>query len=433
MSRNLSLSNCRRRGASVYVAVMGVGMIVSMVALTTSLTGRLQLRSNQRVESQLRASLAARSGVEYALNWMNRNSDWRSVLASGVDQPSVRTSSGQFEWRVTDVDGDLADDARDHAVLRVAGFDSGAKVCTYVLEVGIEPAGRPLSCLESAVHAGTEVVIRGGATLNGSGIVSANDCIQVTGGVATIDLDAEAVNLAKGAQYNGEKTNGVASREMPGEHVFDWYIERGTEIKIADLETVPFSGDKRISTKTFSRVVSPYGDPNPLGIYWIDCGGQNVRVQYVRSLGTLVLLNPGASTEVEDVLLLQAEAQNYPVLMVDGDLSIDLNLWFTGQKLPEGFGVNYNPVGVPYLGVEDTDDDDEYPARLDGIVYVTGTITITDDADFQGNLIAENIVVNDNKTLKVDYRDYAHNYPPPGFSAGQGVRILPGTYRRVGL
>lgn len=423
---------CRRRGASLYVAVMGVGMIVSLIALTTSLTGRLQLRSNQTAGQQVGASLAARSGIEYALNWMNRNNDWRSVLASGVDESEVQLPSGKFVWRVTDNDGDLADDSRDHAVLRVTGYDGNAKVSYYVLEVDIEPAGRSLTCLESAIHSNNNIQVEDNGSLLGTGIVSANDEINGKGNKATIDLDAEAVSRAKGGDYNAGVIEGVPAREMPGEHVFDWYVERGTEIGINDLDSVAFSVDKRISTTTMSRVLSKFGDPNPLGIYWIDCGGQNVRIRYTRSLGTLVLLNPGVATRVEDALLLQAEARNYPVLMVDGDLSIDLNLAFVGQSLPEGWGVNYNPPGIPYEGVEDTDDDDTYPARLDGIVYATGTITISDHADIHGNLIANDVVVNDDKVLRVEYRDYASNYPPPGFSAGQGVRVLPGTYRRVG-
>ncbi|MEO0531910.1 MAG: hypothetical protein AAF266_15250 [Planctomycetota bacterium] len=431
MTRRFATAASARRGTSVYVAVMGVGMIVCMVALTTSLTGRLQLRSNQRQGTQVRAQLAAQSGVEFALNWMNRNSDWRTVLTNGVDRAEAGTFGGRFLWRVTDADGDLADDARDHAVLHVTGYDSVRKLSAYAIEVDIEPAGRALTCLESSIHVNVLASISRDASVSGTGIISANEEINGGGNRASIDLDAEAVWKLLGGQYNGNETEGVPAREMPSEHVFDWYVERGTEIKLADI---PFSfGSYRFDLQLLSRELNPFGSPDPNGIYWVDCQNNPIDLKWSRFLGTLVLLNAGTSVSYTDVAVYQAAAMNYPALMVQGDLSIDLRSPITGQELREQWIFNYNPDGIPYEGESDSDRTDNRPARIDGIVYATGTITVTDNAIFQGNLIAENLVVNDGRALTVEYRDYAYNYPPPGFSAGQGVRLLPGTFRRVGL
>lgn len=423
----------RRRGATLYVAVMGVGMIVGVIALTTSLIGRLALRSNQTHVDSLEAAAAAHSGVEFALNWINRTTDWRDQLTNGVDSDLFRTRNGSFRYRVTDVDGDLADDARDHAILRVVGYQDDAR---YAVEVDIEPAGRALTCLEAAAHAAINFTVGSAAQVNGSGIASAGNNFAGTG--ASINLDVEVSNSATGGQYNADWTEGVAVREVPGEHVFDWYVEHGTQIAYSDL-TVSF-GVSRIQSARFSRLFNEYGDPNPKGIYWIDCAGESPRIRWSRLFGTLVLLNAGSSTRVEDVTVFQAEAKNYPLLMVQGDLQLDLRSMSSGQELLEGVnifgtvvGTNLNPPGVPYEGVEDDDLDDVYAARLDGIVYATGTVTISDEVDIQGNLIANQITVNDNQTLKVDYTPYANNYPPPGFSTGQGARVLPGSYRRVSL
>lgn len=417
-----------RRGAAVYLTVMGVAMIVGVIALTTSLTGRMQLRANQRQADLVRAELAARSGIEHALNWLNRNDNWRTTLTSGALQTSTGTIDGSFQWSVTDEDNDLADDAREHAVLRSIGT-SNSSVC--VLEVDIEPAGRALTCLEAAAHAATSVIVNSGATVDGTGILSSS--LNINANSATINLDAEAAGTASGSTYNGDTTNGVPQREMPGRDAFDWYIERGTEIALGDLDDIIFSSDKRLSAETLGRSVNPFGEPNPLGIYWIDCGGTNVRLRYSRLWGTLVLLNAGPDTRVEDVNLFQSEAQNYPVLMVQGDLRIDLRSAITGEELHEGLGINFNPAGMPYQGVTDSDDDDQYPAQLDGIVYATGSVTISDEATVQGSLVANSLVVNDSQTLTVEYRHYSNSYPPPGFSAGTGARVLPGSWRRVGL
>lgn len=414
-----------RRGTSLYLVVMGVAMLVGVMALASSEITRATLRRSHTNNDAQHAALGARSGLEYALNWMNRTPDWRNRLTSGVDSAWINTYGSRIRFRVTDQDGDLADDARDHAVLRCTARYGDA---TAVMEVDIEPAGRAISCLDAAVFAGGDVCLKSGSTLQGSGIAAANNNVEVVG--ADLNLDAEAVNLCTGSNFNAEQTDGVRPRELPGDHVFDWYLKVGTEVAITDLSDV--FGTRLMQWDSFSRWVNTHGEPNPHGVYWIDCQSENVAIKWGRQLGTLVLLNPGSSTRVDDVCLLQAEAQNRPVLMVDGDIGIDLRTLIIGQELQEGLLRNYNPQGMPYLGVEDNDQTDQYPARLDGIVYATGAITFTDASDVQGCVVAGgNVVINDNRTVTVDYRPYAYNYPPPGFSAGTGARALPYTWRRV--
>lgn len=418
-----------RRGASVYVAVMGVGTLVAMTALTTSLIGRLALRDNQTQDELAQAEANARSGIEIALNWMNGNTDWRRTVVSGVDQPEVKLTRGKTVWRVTDEDGLLDDDARDHAVLRAEGYCGLNDRTVVVIEVDIEPAGRGLGCLSSAIHAESRVYLESSSNVNGSGVISCNGDIEAN--FATCDLDVQAAGDVLGSTYGGEQQANATSVESPGDHVFDWYVEQGTEIALSDLSGVLFSADERMEYARLGRFINSYGETNSHGIYWIDCAGTSVRLRWSRSMGTLVLLNAGPSTRVEDVLLFQVEAQNYPVLMVQGDLKIDLNGPLYGQTVPEGLVHNHNPPGLPYEGVEDNDTYDVYPARLDGVVYATGVIEVTDNSTIHGCLIGNEVIIDSNETLTVEHREYAANYPPPGFSAGQGVRILPKTWRRV--
>ena len=129
---------------------------------------------------------------------------------------------------------------------------------------------------------------------------------------------------------------------------------------------------------------------------------------------------------------MQAEALNHPVLMVQGNLDIDLRQLIAGQNLWEAGVVNYNPPGIPYEGDSDADMSDGYQAKLEGIVYVTGLVTIEDDSIIRGNLIAGGITVNSNDDLTIEYRPYSFNYPPPGFSTGSKMRIVPGTWKRFG-
>lgn len=413
-----------RRGGSLYVVVMGVGMLVSVIALASSSIGRLEARNAIRNEDASRARLCARSGVEYALNWLNREPTWRTSLTSGATAQTVWINGGAFEWTVTDTDGDLADDPRDHAVLRVEG---GYKESFAVIEVDIEPAGRALTCLQAVVAAGNNVYVDSGGDIEGSGFVYAGNDAEAKG--TDIDLDVEAVGQVIGGSWKAEETEGVPPREMPGDHVFDWYLERGTEIPLA---SIPESfGKRRFELRMVSRWYNDFGDIDPNGIYWIDLEGEAIDLKWSRVLGTLVLLNAGAGTTFSDVAIHQGEPLNYPCLMVQGNLTIDLRSFITSTQLREQWIFNYNPPGMPYNGDEDNDKTDNRDATLDGIVYVTGTVTFTDEATVRGCVVAEDVVVNDGETLTTEYRPYAFYYPPPGFSAGTGVRVLPGTWRRT--
>ncbi|MEO1497377.1 MAG: polymer-forming cytoskeletal protein [Planctomycetota bacterium] len=413
-----------RRGASLYLMVMGVAMMVAAMALTTSELARVDLAASRGTQESFRAEMTARSGAEYALNWLNRTPDWRTDLTNDIDTGWHRTWSGRFRFRVTDVDGDLADDRRDHGMLRVeANVDDSYSY----LEVDIEPAARGLTCLECAVFGETGVTVGNGGRVAGDGIVGSNDDIQVTGG--DIDLDASASGKCLGNAYNANETEDVSYREVPGEHVLDWYLKFGTEIP---LSSVPNSfGQRRLDLKMMSRWFNDLGDINPHGVYWIDLAGESADLKWCRTLGTLVLLNAGAGTEFSDVAIMQASPLNYPSLIVQGDLKIDMRSFITQQELREQWIFNYNPPGMPYEGVEDNDKNDNRPATLDGIVYVTGTVTVEDDSIIRGSLIANNVVVNGGETLTANHRPYAFYYPPPGFSAGSGARALPYSWRRV--
>ncbi|QDV74268.1 hypothetical protein [Botrimarina mediterranea] len=397
----------RDRSGSVYVAVLGAAMIVATIALTVSAMGRLALRSASDQRDRRQAQVAARSGVEFMLGVINQYSDWRSRMTSGVESGDLISNHVRFSWSVTDVDGDLADDPLDHAVIRAIGKSGEAR---SALTVTVEPFNHtvPLSsavtCLESALHADDALTIAPGAVIQRSGDVTSN---------------SEAAYFASPA------------KSMPSDHVFDYYVSRGTTIPIGSLTG---ANPSRFRGVVLSRHLNPFGETNPWGIYVIDCEGADVELSLCRVYGTLVLLNAGPNTAISDVAIIQPEADNYPSLMVQGDLSIDLQSDTTGAELQELSRINYNPPGAPYDGVEDSDQvDNARPATLDGIVYVTGTATISDDAVIRGCLVAGNVTVNADKVLTLEYRPYARDYPPPGFTIGAGVRPLPGSWREVGL
>ncbi len=414
IQQTLQRSRSHRRQGSVYIAVLGAAMIVATIALTTSSIGRLALRNASDQHDRRQAQIAARSGVEYALCWINQNSNWRTQVSSGVDSGDLTSGKVRFSWSITDEDGDLANDPRDHAVIRAIGKSGTAR---SALELTVEPSATALTCLDSAAHVSGGVAMYSGATLSRSGALTSNQA---------------------GSPYLASPV-----KTMPGNDVFDYYVGRGTEIPIASLPIS--SGVRQFTKRVLSRNLNPFGEPNPWGIYWIDCQGAAVELKWSRVYGTLVLLNAGLGTRISDVAIFQPEAPNYPGLMVQGDLAVDLyDLRYLLGIIPIGTreylqessvsaDTNFNPVGAPYNNDQDNDKSDAWPATLDGIVYVTGTVTIEDNAAIRGSLVAGSLVVNANKTLTLEYRPYGSDYPPPGFTAGAGVRPLPGSWREVGL
>jgi hypothetical protein len=184
----------------------------------------------------------------------------------------------------------------------------------------------------------------------------------------------------------------------------------------------------RIERVVISAGNNPYGAANPQGIYVIDCQFQKLTIQDCRIAATLVLINTSTPHEIDEKIHWNPPVANYPSLMVAGDLQI---MFDGGSPLSEAsLGVNFNPASSPYLGVSDTDSTDVYPGVIKGLVYVTGNLTVSRPAVMEGTIVVGGWA-NMTDTLNLTYSPPNRNNPPPGFSGGSGMRIVPGTWRRV--
>ena len=127
-------------------------------------------------------------------------------------------------------------------------------------------------------------------------IISANrDVVNNTpAGTKSIAANVEAVNAIVGQDYTGLTTTGITPRTMPDPaSVFSSYA--GTSINYAAL---PVSGPTAmLEDLVLSPASNPYGPvDSPNGVYVIDCQGQNLTIQRVRIVGTLIVLNPGSAS-----------------------------------------------------------------------------------------------------------------------------------------
>jgi hypothetical protein len=422
----IARSHKLRRG-SVYIAVLGVAMIVSIVSLSAMQITRLQRHSALALDETAEARLMAQSAVEYALAKITADSSWRTTFKSGVEYPTDWVGlgdSGEFKFDLSDSDGSLSDDVNDAATLRGIGRSGEA---VQVATVMLEPTGAPLTCLEVSLCVNGAVAPDAWDVMKTYQTISSNDEIRAY--ISPISGDVEAVNSI-GGDITGNVTEGIPPREMPHEHVFDYYLFNGTWID-AQILLDEGTGELWINSVVLSPNENPYGATNPAGIYVIDCQGKDLYIWGSRIVGTIVLLNPGPYTTIGwDVVVMEPAVPNLPSILVQGDLIVRM---FDDDIYESDVGVNLNPVGTPHRLVEDSDQNDSYASVVRGLVYVSGTLKLLGNSSrhcrFHGVVVCEEIVVWAQTTFKYD--PVFFNYPPPGFAQGPQWRVMPGSWQRA--
>jgi len=402
------------------VAVLGVAMIVDVIAITSMHIARIEIRAGVAQEELARAQLAAQSAVELAVAHIDWYPDWRTDNTHGAEVPNPTGLSlgtmANYKFELFDTDGDLADDNSDQVTIRGIGMAGGS---TSVVSVTLQPQGIGLDCLKSALHS------HGSLSGGSSDLITADQTISSNGSIdAAINGDAWAAGVIAGIVSGTSSPAQSPPREMPdAATVFDYYIANGTHITYSDIP----SG--LIDKQLVSPNNNPYGaETNPQGIYVIDCGGDRIRIQDSRILGTIILLNVGAGSSVEKDINWETAVANYPALMLQGDIELK---WHGSNSLDENkINVNFNPVGTPYLDAEDTDQNDTYPALIKGLVYVSGDLKIGDVCNLEGTLVVGG-ACNVRDDLTITYDSDLVNNPPPGFTDGSVMQVMPGSWRRA--
>lgn len=417
----------RDRRAAVYIAVLGVALVVGVMATVAMTLVRVERRIDSFGWKQREARMLAQSAVEYAVLNLQEQSGWRSgatAITSGAETAPVNFGSGTISWQITDSDGNFANDLQD--VITAKGIGRVGE-SVFVEQVQLMPTGAPLSCLEAAACVRTDINAGESAIVNGSGLLSANG--DIDGSNATFDIDVETASEVEDGIYTRTVTEDTPARELPNTNVLTYYKSTGTWIPIASIS---LDGSTReIRGQLISAARNPYGRTNPEGVYVVDCMGETLIVEQSRIVGTLVLLNPGAGSGITSSALLEPAAANYPALLVDGNFTLSTSTGNVETLSEATAGINLNPADTPYNGGDDSDIADVVPSKLVGLVYVSGTTTCTGYTTIDGCLVTGALQVNDSVRLRLNYDDQFLRNPPPGFAAGDPMEIIPGTWQRV--
>ncbi|MCI0334339.1 MAG: carbohydrate binding domain-containing protein [Planctomycetes bacterium] len=182
---------------------------------------------------------------------------------------------------------------------------------------------------------------------------------------------------------------------------------------------------------------------NAQGIYWIDCNGQRLIIERSRILGTLLVVNPGANSCINNGPINWSPAVNgYPALMVDASNASDANfsLRATNRILSEAENqVNFNPGGAPYdfnnssASSTDSSANDIYPCEIRGLVVVRNDLTYQNNPLVRGQVIVGGNVNNSSGELDVEFLQDSLLNPPPGFLAPYSYSRRPASVRKAVL
>jgi hypothetical protein len=416
----------RQHRGSIYVALLCAALIVSVIGLSALTAVRVQRTGAEGTNDLAAARFYAQSAIEMGLHWIDGDPSWRDTRPNGVWAANVPIGDGTFTLEGTDPDGlPLNNNAYDPLVLTGTGVKGAAR---YKLQVELLPQGGGLTCLEVSLHANNDLIFES-AMVNGNQIISANNTVTATS--CNIFVDVEGVNAISGGTYWGARAVGITPRTMPDPvTVFDDYIANGTAINYDDLPA-PF-GSAEIIDVVISPNSNPYGtqQTNPQGIYVIDCKGSAIGIQRCRIVGTLVLLNGGASSAIMGEVNWEPAVANYPALLVGGNMRFQMN---GGGMLQEAVvGVNYNPPGTPYEDAEDGDTVDTYPSVIRGLVYISGDVVMQTSPVFEGVVVVGNTLSTmSSPVLSLTYQPTFLNNPPPGFGGLPKMVLVPASWRQV--
>jgi hypothetical protein len=418
MNSEMKRARASRRG-SAYLIVLGAALLVALLGLSSLMALRIQRQMVEDAVDAAEARAYAQSAIEVGLSRIAADGDWRTTFSDGVwiaDQP---LGEGTFTLEGHDpADGDLADDDTDDLLLVGIGLKGRAR---QKMLVRLVPELRGVAALEAALFSGGQLTISN-ATINSDGLLASN--AQVSSGSSAINADVESAGAINGSGYNGSTTTAVDARTTSDDTSFSPYAAAGTSIPISSIPVV--SSVRTIENVVLSAGTNPYGTANGQGLYVIDCQAQSLTIRNARIAGTLVLLNAGTSSKIEQSVNWETAVANYPALMVQGPFLIDMSATALSEA---ALGVNYNPAGAEYQGASDSDTVDSYPSQIRGLVFISGNASFSTDNTIDGAVLALGSTdVTGQLTLMYD--DIYLTNPPPGFLDRTRLTISPGSWSK---
>ena len=407
-----------RRGAAYLVALLA-GSIVTVTGLAALSMTTTRARTAALADQASSARTLARSGMDHALCAISAHLNGGGTRSTifGSASPSVTMGNGTFEWSLARMDGSALGNTDEPIVVRAKAQHGQAR---YALQGTLVPSGTPFDVLDTGMYAGDTITFAALSGLTSDKIVGAGNDIAAT--TAAVTGPVEAVDRITGARYTGTTTSGAEARRMPDVTLIDHYLSLGQRIPLTSL---PTSGSSYVlESLLLSPSSNPFGATNEYGIYIIDVGSGSLLVRNVRVSGTLVLLDTlsdkviiGAGT------LIQPAFDWMPSLLVRGGVTF---MGTNAGPSDSSIGVNLNPPHTPYLYASDLDTSDDYPGRIEGVSYISGSaIFALPRQNILGTMIVgDDVSVYASAIVNITYDAKYATLPPVGFFEDNGGLAL---------
>jgi len=221
------------RPGSIYIAVLGAAMLVSLIGLAAMLALRIENRAAGDLNDLADARNCAQAALEMGMFWIGRDPQWRANRPNGVWATDVPLGRGKFTLEAYDpIDKDIAVGQNDPVVLTGTGTRGSAR-CKLQVRLDIQQTLG--GCLEVAMHSRHNTTLDA-ATVNADQPITANTDIEGKNGAA-IYANVEATGNIKGGTYYGATRKGATARLMPDPAgALAYYISNGTNIAYTDLK-----------------------------------------------------------------------------------------------------------------------------------------------------------------------------------------------------
>jgi hypothetical protein len=233
-----------------------------------------------------------------------------------------------------------------------------------------------------------------------------------------VDVNATGLQWSK---ISGNVTAPPWSSNLEYAYVKLACTDANVDFYLDDVVIRETTSGRIIYQKSLGPGNNPFGGgTNSEGIYKIDCGGQTLIIERSRIVGTLLVINPGPGSCVNNGPINWSPAvAGYPALLVDADTptSADFSILATNRALSEKEnGVSFNPSGVPSSEFgTDNDTNEIYRSQIQGLVAIRHDLSYQNRSLIKGQIIVGNNIANSSGELEVDYQPDSLLNPPPGF------------------
>lgn len=395
-------------------------VLAAGIALTTlGIAGLALVRSQRRAEVLRHDAEACRRASQSA---MELAAGQFAADPTGTDTWRKDTSATIFDtWlgnaqiavlAADPLDADLSDSPDDPVLLTATARRGAAR---QMVRARLDTTLANLPCLNAAVWTGTSLTFKS-CTVYADALVGSNGGLDASG--STIGASVAGASIS-GSTYNGQTRIITQRLDLPNAASIDVWKRKAVAIPYSSIP-------KGTITKCLlSAASNPFGSLSPSGVYVIDCGGSPLSIDNCRINATLVILNPRSDSKFDSSCFIQAPA-GQPALLVDGSLRIEIR----ASDVSESVSGNLNPPGSAYFGVSDSDTADSYPSMIEGLVFVTGNLSITgaSDVTVEGVVLVGGALLIDSR-LNVRHR--SPETPIEGFREVTGFALDPNSVERV--